>query len=47
VGGDGGVDVDGELAAAGVPARLVRVTEADLANAGFAAAVSREPPSSP
>jgi len=36
-----------ELAADGVPARLVRVTEADLANAGFAAAVSREPPSSP
>jgi hypothetical protein len=36
-----------ELAAAGVPVRLVRVTEADLANAGFAAAVSREPPSSP
>ena len=36
-----------ELAAAGVLVRLVRVTEADLVNPGFAATVSREPPSSP
>lgn len=40
--------IDGaELAGGGVAPRLVRVTEADLADAGFAAAVSRGPPSSP
>ncbi|MFM7137722.1 MAG: AAA family ATPase [Planctomycetota bacterium] len=36
-----------ELAAAGSRARLVRVTEAELADSAFAAAVSRGPPSSP